>query len=141
MRRASRAPRIWRDLCDELRALGAKSVRTNGSHQTWRFDDGGTFVVVCNHLNDQVPIGIRAKFRRLRERRGACAGEEPALLGEAGLQWSRLEPSSSERTVDHGQRKQWRRQRWQRRFEGHERGPQGRWLWRDRRQCAERRPG
>lgn len=79
----------WRQLRTSLRELGALPVRVNGSHETWRFEDGLTFVVVRNHLNDAVPVGILAKFRRLRERRSAKLGEEPALLGRTGPRWSR----------------------------------------------------
>lgn len=134
MKRARRGPKNWRELRDELRALGASRIRTNGSHEKWRFDDGETFIVVCNHLGAAVPLGIRMQFRRLRERRGGSAGEEPAPLGRTGSQWSRLVPSESERMVDHGQRKQqWRQGRWWR-SEGR-RWPEGR-RWR-----PEGRPG
>lgn len=75
------APKNWRALRRALRALGAKSVRTKGSHETWRFDDGATFVVVRNHLADAVPTSIRHRFRRLCEQRCADAGEEPPPLG------------------------------------------------------------
>lgn len=102
MRRAHRDPKNWRELRDGLRDLGARSVRTNGSHETWRFDNGDTFIVVCNHLAHSVPVGIAVKFRRLRERRGARAGEEPALLGRTGSLWPRPNPSESERTECHG---------------------------------------
>jgi predicted RNA binding protein YcfA (HicA-like mRNA interferase family) len=74
-------PKRWRELRDGLHALGAVIVRTTGSHEIWRFDDGTTFVVVRNHLGDTVPIGILVKLRRLRARRRALAGEEPVLLG------------------------------------------------------------
>jgi predicted RNA binding protein YcfA (HicA-like mRNA interferase family) len=74
----------WRQLRLALRELGAIPVRVRGSHETWRFDDGETFIVVINHLGASVPLGIRLKFRRLRDRRSAREGEEPALLGLAG---------------------------------------------------------
>lgn len=79
-----RDPKSWRELREELRRLGAGPVRLKGSHEVWRFADGVTFIVVCNHLHDAVPIGILVKFRRLHERRCASAGEEPALLGRTG---------------------------------------------------------
>ena len=82
-------PKRWKDLRSELRASGATPVRTTGSHERWRFDDGVSFTVVCNHLSDTVPISILARYRRLRERRGSRAGEEPALLGRAGPRWFR----------------------------------------------------
>ncbi len=91
----------WRDLRSELRGLGAQPVRVNGSHETWRFEDGETFIAVINHLNDAVPVGILAKFRRLRGRRGLRASKEPALLGRTGSRWS-LPPEQLERTVHHG---------------------------------------
>jgi predicted RNA binding protein YcfA (HicA-like mRNA interferase family) len=74
----------WRQLRVSLRELGARPVRTRGSHETWRFDDGETFIVIVNHLADSVPMGIRVKFRRLRSRRRAPTVDEPALLGLAG---------------------------------------------------------
>jgi predicted RNA binding protein YcfA (HicA-like mRNA interferase family) len=77
-------PKNWREVRDVLGNLGAVPLRARGSHETWRFPDGETFIVVINHLADAVPVGILAKFRRLRERRCAHAGEEPALLGLAG---------------------------------------------------------
>ncbi len=80
----ARDPKNWRELRDGLDDLGAVSIRANGSHETWRFHDGETFIVVVNHLADAVPIGILVKFRRLRQRRCAGAGDEPALLGLAG---------------------------------------------------------
>ena len=80
----ARDPKNWREVRDVLGDLGAVAMRANGSHETWRFSDGETFIVVVNHLSDAVPIGILVKFRRLRQRRCARAGEEPALLGLAG---------------------------------------------------------
>lgn len=77
-------PKNWRDLRLVLDELGAVAIRSNGSHETWRFSDGETFVAVINHLADAVPIGILTKFRRLRERRTSRVGEEPPLLGLAG---------------------------------------------------------
>ena len=77
-------PKNWREVRGALGDLGAVRLRARGSHETWRFSDGETFVVVINHLANSVPVGILAKFRRLRERRCARAGEEPALLGLAG---------------------------------------------------------
>lgn len=79
----------WRDLRGELRAMRAVPVRVKGSHETWRFEDGETFVVVRNHLGASIPVGIVAKFRRLRRRRGGRVGDEPALLGRTGPRWSR----------------------------------------------------
>lgn len=73
----------------ELRNMGASPVRVTGSHETWRFQDGGTFIVVRNHLNDAVPIGILVKYRRVRGRRRAAVGEEPVLPGRAGPRWLR----------------------------------------------------
>jgi predicted RNA binding protein YcfA (HicA-like mRNA interferase family) len=79
-----RDPKNWRELRGGLDDLGAVPIRANGSHETWRFGDGETFIVIINHLSDAVPIGILVRFRRLRRRRCARAGEEPALLGLAG---------------------------------------------------------
>lgn len=87
----------WRDLRAALRHMGARAVRARGSHETWRFDDGETFVAVINHLNDDVPRGIMVKFRRLRLRRAGRANREPALLGRTGPRWSR--PLRGERIV------------------------------------------
>ncbi len=75
-------PRSWRDLRDALASMGGRPVRTRGSHQTWRLDDGGIFTVVCNHLNDDVPANILAKFRRLRGRTREPG--DPPQLGLAG---------------------------------------------------------
>jgi predicted RNA binding protein YcfA (HicA-like mRNA interferase family) len=80
----NRDPRIWRELRSELRRMGASPVRTKGSHETWRLGDGGTFVVVRNHLAASVPIGILLKFRRLRARRGVPQGDDPPLLDLTG---------------------------------------------------------
>lgn len=77
-------PKNWREIRDRLRALGARRERTKGSHETWRFPDGETFPVICNHMNDSVSPGVLAKFRRLCRRRQATVGDEPALLGRAG---------------------------------------------------------
>lgn len=84
-----RDPACWRELRVELRRLGGSPVRVTGSHETWRFDDGGTFIVVRNHLNDAVPVGILVKFRRMRWRRRAAAGEEPVLLGRDPRPWAK----------------------------------------------------
>ncbi|MGH7271987.1 MAG: type II toxin-antitoxin system HicA family toxin [Polyangiaceae bacterium] len=83
MRRV-RDPKNWRDLRYSLGHLGAAPIRVCGSHEKWRFQDGETFTVVINHLADPVPIGILVKYRRLRERRCAQVGEEPAPLELAG---------------------------------------------------------
>ncbi|MBI2392028.1 MAG: type II toxin-antitoxin system HicA family toxin [Deltaproteobacteria bacterium] len=83
--RAHPCPKTWRALRTELRNLGARDVRTSGSHETWRFDDGETFIVIRNHLAHDVPVGILAKFRRVRARRRALVGEEPAPLGLAEI--------------------------------------------------------
>lgn len=64
----------WRSLRAVLRDMGAVPVRVRGSHETWRFDDGETFVVVVNHLGDSVPVGVLAQFRRLLSRRLRSAG-------------------------------------------------------------------
>ena len=72
----------WTDLCVELRNLGARPVRTKGSHQTWRFDDGMSFTVVCNHMADDVPANILVAFRRLRGHRREP--DDPAQLGWMG---------------------------------------------------------
>ena len=77
-------PKNWRELRDVLGDLDAVAIRASGSHETWRFPDGETFVVVVNHLSDAVPIGILVRFRRLRQRRCGPPDEEPALLGLAG---------------------------------------------------------
>lgn len=74
----------WRQLRVSLRALGARPIRTRGSHETWRFQDGETFIVIINHVADSVPLGILVKFRRLRARRCACIEDEAALLGRTG---------------------------------------------------------
>lgn len=75
-------PRSWRDLRGSLRSMGAKPIRTRGSHQTWRLDHGGTFTLVCNHLNDDVPANILAKFRRVRAR--SREPGNPPQLGQTG---------------------------------------------------------
>ncbi len=82
----ARDPKSWRELRDELRALGARNVRTQGSHESWRFVDGELFVVIRCHLSDSVPLGILVKFRRLRRRREACVGNEPVPLGERTME-------------------------------------------------------
>lgn len=76
-------PKCWRELRDELPALGARRVRARGSHEVWRFPDGKIFVAVVNHLNDSVDANILVKFRRLRAGRRAN-GEPPPLLGWTG---------------------------------------------------------
>lgn len=75
-----RDPKAWRELLDELRRMGATSVRLKGSHEVWRFPDGEIFVAVINHLGDAVNANILSKFRRLRAKRRA-SGEPPSLLG------------------------------------------------------------
>lgn len=80
----NRDPKSWRELLGILRELGAYRVRTNGSHQTWRFPDGATFVCIVNRLHDAPSIGVLVKFRRLLRARQAKAGIEPALLGRTG---------------------------------------------------------
>lgn len=85
MRRALHTPKSCRELRDGLRDLGARPDRVKGSHEIWRFDDGMTLVVVCNHLADAVTIGIRVQFRRLRKLRGDRAGEEPAPTQADGI--------------------------------------------------------
>lgn len=85
----AKEPASWRELRVELRRLGALPVRVTGSHEMWRFHDGAAFVVVRNHLNDAVPVGILVKFRRVRGRRRAAVGEEPVLPGRAGPRWLR----------------------------------------------------
>lgn len=77
-------PKNWRELRLGLRDLGAAAIRSKGSHETWRFRDGETFIAVVNHLSAAVPVGILRRFRRLRQRRASSVGEEPALLGLAG---------------------------------------------------------
>ena len=67
-------PKNWREMRRLLRLNGARPVRVSGSHETWRFRDGESFTVVCNHLTDPVPVGILVRFRRLRDRRGSDAG-------------------------------------------------------------------
>jgi predicted RNA binding protein YcfA (HicA-like mRNA interferase family) len=79
----------WRQARVELRKLGAEPIRVVGSHETWRFGDGETFVVVSNHLADDVPVGIVVKLRRLRARRRVPASDEPAPLVRAGPWWFR----------------------------------------------------
>lgn len=121
-------PKNWREVRDELRDLGALLVRTNGSHESWRFEDGETFVVVRNHLGRAVPLGIIVKFRRLRARRREPV--DPALLGRTRPWWSR--PTRDRKKVDHGQGKQ---RRWQGRWPEGRRRSEG---WpRSRRQLAE----
>lgn len=78
-----RNPKSWREVLDILRRLGANCIRTNGSHQTWRFPDGETFVCVVNRLHDAPSIGVLVKFRRLRARREET-NAEPSLLGWTG---------------------------------------------------------
>jgi predicted RNA binding protein YcfA (HicA-like mRNA interferase family) len=79
----NRDPKSWHELLGILRQLGARPVRTNGSHQTWRFPDGETFVCVVNRLHDAPSIGVLVKFRRLRARREK-ADVEPPPLGRTG---------------------------------------------------------
>ena len=74
-----RGPKSWRELRAELRDLGAERVRTNGSHEKWKFDDGDTFIVVCNHLGDSVPLGILGRFRWLCSRRTDTDAKPPPL--------------------------------------------------------------
>lgn len=129
MSRGRPDPKNWREVRDELRELGAREIRTKGSHESWRFNDGETFVVVCNHLSASVPIGILVKFRRLRARRREPV--DPAPLGRTRPWWSR--PARDRKELDHGQGKQ---QRWQGRRWGSEgRRSQGR--PEQRRQLAE----
>ena len=65
----SRGNTCWRELRRQLRVLGAKPIRTKGSRQIWRFEDGETFVLVCNHLAHPVPSKILSAFERLRSRK------------------------------------------------------------------------
>ena len=64
----SPAPKNWRELRRGLRDLGARPVRTRGSHEMWRFADGEMFLVVRNHLGRPLPRNVRAHYRRLRAR-------------------------------------------------------------------------
>lgn len=64
--------RSWKEVCDELWAMGARPVRTKGSHEQWRFDDGDVFTVVCRRPHDSVPPSVLASFRRLCHRRASC---------------------------------------------------------------------
>jgi predicted RNA binding protein YcfA (HicA-like mRNA interferase family) len=77
MSRAAADPRTWRELRVRLQRLGARKVRTSGSHEIWRFRDGYSFVVVRNHLCDSVPVGILVKFRRQCARYRAIENEDP----------------------------------------------------------------
>ncbi len=72
---------IWRDLRRALRDLGATAIRTRGSHEHWRFSDGQMFIVVRNHLGDDVPRNVLARFHRLRARREPEGPSLPRLLG------------------------------------------------------------
>lgn len=71
------SPSTWRDLRRELEALGAAAQRTRGSHEIWRFDDGATFVVVRNHLGNDVPTHILVAFRRLQRQRSERSAARP----------------------------------------------------------------
>lgn len=53
-------PKNWREMRRLLRLNGARPVRVSGSHETWRFRDGESFTVVCNHLNDPVTAAMTA---------------------------------------------------------------------------------
>jgi predicted RNA binding protein YcfA (HicA-like mRNA interferase family) len=92
-------PASWRELRVGLRRLGANPIRVRGSHETWRFDDGTTFVVVRSHLAAAVPVGILAELRRLRERRGARAEGVTPPRERARPRWSRPDSSRSERQI------------------------------------------
>ncbi|MGE0328296.1 MAG: type II toxin-antitoxin system HicA family toxin [Polyangiaceae bacterium] len=77
-------PSCWRDLRQCLRKLGAEPVRTRGSHEMWRFPGGDMFVVVRNHLDEQVPKNILARFRRLK---AARESQEPGSIPSLSDSW------------------------------------------------------
>jgi predicted RNA binding protein YcfA (HicA-like mRNA interferase family) len=79
MSRGAGDPKSWRELRQHLVSIGARSVRTQGSHEVWRFDDGRSFVIVCNHLGARVPVSLLVKLRRLLARRGLRSPSEPPL--------------------------------------------------------------
>jgi hypothetical protein len=62
-------PKCWRELRAELRAMGGAPVRTKGSHEMWRFQNGEMFLVVRNHLADPVPMMVLRRYRRFVEKR------------------------------------------------------------------------
>lgn len=80
-----RAVRLWREVVALLHELGARPIRTRGSHQTWAFPNNERFTVVCNHLGDTVPRKILATLRRLLARRSPSAAEPPPLAPWLGL--------------------------------------------------------
>lgn len=91
MRSMPREPKSWGELRRTLSGLGARSVRTSGSHETWRFEDGVTFVVVRNHLSARVPAGILSSYRRLIGRRQPKDIEEPPQRRAGPVpRWPRL---------------------------------------------------
>lgn len=61
-------PKTWRELRQDLARLGARPVRSKGSHEVWQFDDGSTFVAIINHPSDGVPKGYAKKYLTLRKR-------------------------------------------------------------------------
>lgn len=71
----------WREVRCALRECGARPARVKGSHEVWRFEDGGTFVVLRNHLGRAVPVGLLTSLRRLFASRLANADEEPPPFG------------------------------------------------------------
>lgn len=84
--RADSDPRSWREAVTFLKSVGARPVRTKGSHQTWRLPDGSSFTVVCNHLGADIGHGLRVRLRRLRDRRRG--EDDPPHRSAAAGRWS-----------------------------------------------------
>lgn len=86
------SPKTWRELRTDLAALGAEPIRCRGSHETWRFADGETFIVVVNHLGDDVSRGLLSKYRRMKKRRSTMppAPPSPAHLRSAARRRARV---------------------------------------------------
>lgn len=63
-----------RDLLHELRRIGARAIRTKGSHQTWELPDGERIGLVINHLGDNAGRReILIVERALEKLKGAVA--------------------------------------------------------------------
>lgn len=99
MSRGAGDPKNWRELRIRLREMGARCVRTRGSHETWRFDDGASFIVVRNHLANSVPVGVIVGLRRLCARRDLGDDDEPAPLGRTRSWGSRARRVNSKNEV------------------------------------------
>jgi len=59
-----------RMLLQELRALGCRPERTEGSHQIWRTPGGAHLTVVVNHANADVTPAVLTGVRRVLRREG-----------------------------------------------------------------------